>query len=107
MSRTDPQFNLRIPADLKSKVEEAARLNKRSATSEIIARLETSFRKPDLVEDTAVVMDEVFDRSIHVQKADGQIVIYTDDVIKEAILRAFDGIEQNHGPTPRRTRSRK
>ncbi|MBP3063655.1 Arc family DNA-binding protein [Ectopseudomonas chengduensis] len=43
MSRTDPQFNLRIPAALKTKVEEAAKHNKRSATAEIIARLEESF----------------------------------------------------------------
>ena len=43
MSRTDPQFNLRIPAALKAQVEEAAKHNKRSATAEIIARLEESF----------------------------------------------------------------
>lgn len=43
MSRTDPQFNLRIPADLKTQVEEAAKVNKRSATAEIIARLDESF----------------------------------------------------------------
>lgn len=43
MSRTDPQFNLRIPAPLKAQVEEAAKHNKRSATAEIIARLEESF----------------------------------------------------------------
>lgn len=43
MSRTDPQFNLRIPADLKERVEQAAKQSKRSATAEIIARLEQSF----------------------------------------------------------------
>lgn len=43
MSRTDPQFNLRIPAELKRRVEDAAQQNKRSATAEIIARLEESF----------------------------------------------------------------
>lgn len=43
MSRTDPQFNLRIPAALKAQVEDAAKHNKRSATAEIIARLEESF----------------------------------------------------------------
>jgi hypothetical protein len=43
MSRTDPQFNLRIPAALKAQVEEAAKHNKRSATAEIIARLQDSF----------------------------------------------------------------
>lgn len=43
MSRQDPQFNLRIPFELKARVEEAAKENKRSATAEIIARLEASF----------------------------------------------------------------
>lgn len=47
MSRTDPQFNLRIPAELKAKVEEAAKLNKRSATAEIIARIEETFVRDD------------------------------------------------------------
>ena len=43
MSRSDPQFNLRIPVELKANVEEAAKLNKRSATAEILARLQESF----------------------------------------------------------------
>lgn len=43
MSRTDPQFNLRIPEDLRDKVTAAAKENKRSATAEILARLEESF----------------------------------------------------------------
>jgi hypothetical protein len=47
MSRSDPQFNLRIPVELKANVEEAAKLNKRSATAEILARLEESF-SPDM-----------------------------------------------------------
>lgn len=43
MSRADPQFNLRIPADLKAQIEEASRLNKRSATAEIVSRLAATF----------------------------------------------------------------
>lgn len=43
MSRTDPQFNLRIPVALKTKIEDSARQNKRSATAEIIARIEATF----------------------------------------------------------------
>lgn len=55
MARTDPQFNLRIPVDLKVKVEEAAKANGRSATSEILARLEASFRAgaDDVISDPA------------------------------------------------------
>lgn len=43
MSRTDPQFNLRIPESLRDKVMAAAKENGRSATAEILARLELSF----------------------------------------------------------------
>ncbi|MFJ3114943.1 Arc family DNA-binding protein [Pseudomonas protegens] len=43
MSRTDPQFNLRIPESLRDKVMAASKENGRSATAEILARLEFSF----------------------------------------------------------------
>ncbi|WP_422419121.1 Arc family DNA-binding protein [Pseudomonas sp. GZD-222] len=43
MSRTDPQFNLRIPESLRDQVMAAAKENGRSATAEILARLELSF----------------------------------------------------------------
>lgn len=46
MSRADPQFNLRIPLELKEKVESAAKSSRRSATAEIIARLEASYAQP-------------------------------------------------------------
>ncbi|UBM23286.1 Arc family DNA-binding protein [Pseudomonas sp. p1(2021b)] len=42
MSRSDPQFNLRLPEALKDKIVAAANDNKRSATAEILARLEAS-----------------------------------------------------------------
>lgn len=42
MSRSDPQVNFRMPAELKAKLEEAAARNKRSTTAEIVARLEAS-----------------------------------------------------------------
>ena len=40
MARTDPQVNLRIPAELKDALDAAAEANKRSLTAEIVARLE-------------------------------------------------------------------
>ncbi|WP_082441219.1 Arc family DNA-binding protein [Pseudomonas syringae group genomosp. 7] len=47
MSRSDPQFNLRIPEALRDLVMVAAKQNKRSATAEILDRLERSFNEPD------------------------------------------------------------
>lgn len=49
MSRSDPQFNLRIPAELKLSIEEAAQRNKRSATAEIIDRLEATIALDDFM----------------------------------------------------------
>lgn len=43
MARTDPQLNLRLPADLKDMLDEAAAKNKRSVTSETVDRLISSF----------------------------------------------------------------
>jgi predicted DNA-binding protein len=42
MKQTDPQFKLRIPQDIKDRLEEAAKTNGRSVTQEIIYRLEQS-----------------------------------------------------------------
>lgn len=42
MSRTDPQINIRLPADLLQRVAAAATENNRSTTAEIAARLDAS-----------------------------------------------------------------
>lgn len=44
MSKADVQFNLRVPSDLKEKVESVAKENGRSINAEAIARLESSFQ---------------------------------------------------------------
>lgn len=43
MARNDPQFNLRVPAELKIAVEEAAKKSGRSINAEAVYRLEQSF----------------------------------------------------------------
>jgi uncharacterized protein (DUF1778 family) len=43
MARDDPQINLRIPTDLKDRLDHASDKNKRSLTAEVVARLEESF----------------------------------------------------------------
>jgi len=44
MARTDPQFNLRVPQELKQQVENAARESGRSINAEAVFRLEQSFK---------------------------------------------------------------
>lgn len=51
--QTDPQFKLRLPANLKDRVEEAAGANNRSMNAEIVARLESSFERHPAAEDLA------------------------------------------------------
>lgn len=53
MSRTDPQFNLRIPQELRNLIVAAAQSNKRSATAEILARLEETFAIEEALETVA------------------------------------------------------
>ena len=43
MARSDPQLNIRIPEQLKARVETAARESGRSVTAEILARLQQTF----------------------------------------------------------------
>ncbi|MGO2265094.1 Arc family DNA-binding protein [Halomonas sp.] len=55
MRKDDPQINLRIPPDLKERIQQAAKKNRRTQTAEIVARLQESFElslsSPDKVED--------------------------------------------------------
>lgn len=43
MSRDDPQLNLRLPSELKSKLELSAKNNNRSLNAETVIRLARSF----------------------------------------------------------------
>lgn len=43
MSREDPQLRVRIPPELKEKIEDAAKSNARSMNAEIVHRLDASF----------------------------------------------------------------
>ncbi|QLC73695.1 Arc family DNA-binding protein [Pseudomonas sp. LPB0260] len=43
MSRTDPQFKLRVPPKLRSKIEQSAFAARRSMNSEVVIRLEASY----------------------------------------------------------------
>lgn len=51
MARTDPQVNLRVPADLKDRLDAAAAEGRRSLTAEVVERLEESFHSPLVIEE--------------------------------------------------------
>lgn len=49
MARKDPQFQLRLPSQLKKNIEEKAKESKRSINAEIVHRLQKSFGKAYLI----------------------------------------------------------
>lgn len=57
-THNDVQFKIRIPADLKKRIDDAAHANSRSTTAEIVAVLEREYPPPlpDDIEDKAAAM---------------------------------------------------
>lgn len=53
MSREDPQFKLRMPPELKARIEQAAKESRRSLNAEIVARLEETLAIEKALEDVA------------------------------------------------------
>ncbi|WP_137871270.1 Arc family DNA-binding protein [Sphingopyxis sp. 2PD] len=52
MDKTPPDMKVRLSADLRRKVEGAAKLNNRTLNSEIVFRLESSFQSPPVISET-------------------------------------------------------
>jgi hypothetical protein len=49
-AQTDPQFKIRLPSELKERLEGAAEAGSRTVTTEIVARLQDSFDAPNFRE---------------------------------------------------------
>lgn len=49
MARDDPQFNLRLPNELKEKVKQRAKMNGRSLNSEIVQIVQDAVSQPSKV----------------------------------------------------------
>ena len=63
MGKKDIQFNLRIPEELKNKVDDAAKANQRSINAEATSRLYDSFVMNDNIQVEAAKIVEKFLRS--------------------------------------------
>lgn len=66
--QTDPQFKLRLPAELKEQIEQAAEENNRSMNAEIVARLESSFLVGMNFAEELQLMDKIADIAERVVK---------------------------------------
>jgi len=91
MKQTDPQFKLRIPKELKDRLDEIAAINRRSTTAEIIARLEKSFKRPaDLKERRLKGVSSVLEE-------DGVVPTESsEEAIIEAVKEAFKRMRAEH-----------
>ncbi|MBX9332952.1 Arc family DNA-binding protein [Serratia sp. IR-2025] len=49
MSRVDPQFKLRLPADLKAKLDQRAKMNGRSINAELVQIVQEAIAAPSKV----------------------------------------------------------
>jgi hypothetical protein len=64
MARNDPQMKLRLPAELKAKIDEQAHAAGRSINAEIVQRLEGSFEPPPDLDRLEFVAAQAAQRSL-------------------------------------------
>jgi predicted DNA-binding protein len=61
MARDDPHFRLRLPADLKTRIEDTAKESGRSVNAEIVQRLDASFQPQPGFDDLVKSFNETLD----------------------------------------------
>ncbi|QHI17067.1 Arc family DNA-binding protein [Acinetobacter haemolyticus] len=84
MARTDPQVNFRIPAELKDKLDNAAKENGRTLTAELILRLEMTFEQDDQVSELLERINKLED-DIHGLSEDNRELSYRVDRIESGM----------------------
>lgn len=85
MSREDPQFRIRLPIELKEKIEAAAKGNNRSLNAEIVFRLDASFID-DLPDDEIISANQALEIIEHAKEEISSIIYKrTFSVIREKI----------------------
>lgn len=62
MARHDPQVNFRIPAELKEQLDQSAKDNNRTLTSELVTRLTDSFSGNISDSDISKKLDLIIER---------------------------------------------
>ncbi len=89
MQRTDPQYKLRIPEDIKSKLEDSAKLNRRSLNAEIVARLENSLLDDQrLVE--AMTIDEAADIEANAEYESNHTILSAIHIARRSVEEAME-----------------
>lgn len=98
MAQEYSQVNFRIPSKLKEDIEKAASANNRSITSELVSRLEESFKRDagSIADYEKTVQKMLFNVMANLHKEGVQI-----EVIDEAMDKAINNIdcEDENKPT--------
>jgi hypothetical protein len=58
VSRTDPQFKLRVPPELRATIEQSAFASRRSMNAEVVIRLEASYAQDNAAKEGTHDRDE-------------------------------------------------
>lgn len=83
MARTDPQINLRVPADLKKKIELIAVENGRSLNAEVVQRLEQSFTQDKKLLEISSVMTKTMMNSLEAMDTALSKIVHLQDELDE------------------------
>ncbi|HBK3068279.1 Arc family DNA-binding protein [Citrobacter freundii] len=73
MSREDPQLRIRLPIELKEKIEETAKANNRSMNAEIVKRLDSSFMS-EISEDEVISAKDALQIAFNAKDALSRII---------------------------------
>ena len=97
MAQEYSQVNFRIPSKLKEDIEKAASANNRSITSELVSRLEESFKRDagSIADYEKTVQKMLFNVMANLHKEGVQI-----EVIDEAMDKAINNIDCENEKKP-------
>lgn len=102
MARNDPQVNIRLPADLKQRVEAAALRNQRSFKAEIVHALEESYPEPPPLDER--LGDLLVTLGTLAGQAEGETPEGILGEFTASLVETLTGIDQGMWPTDERTR---
>lgn len=77
MARNDPTIYMRIPQELKDRLDQAAATNRKSLTAEVVSRLEASFQSSTTTQDHIAARDR--DTYDQIARLEARIRLLTQD----------------------------
>jgi hypothetical protein len=101
MARSDPQVNIRMPLELKERLEEARTKTNRSLNGEIVERLDVSFSAPAEIKNISTTLD----RLVEMTETKNAVIAAQKELLSmcAVFLRlAVDRVAESENPTSNR-----